>query len=623
MNWTEGNLARHSRARQRNVLLARQKQHFAKVRNNLLSTNNSQRPIVISFQRPHNSSDTNGHGLFTAIRREPLSNPSASTSKWDLELNLSAQESPNSPCHNHDQRTVDVDSKRRKLLARTDWTGLRLQDAEPLNVNFPGQFYIGRRWGSESRPSRKRSHPARDGFMFHDEDCPRAVKKSRMRIQIGSQEIRPSIETGSELSARLSERESSSGWDGSMSYEISASRSSPSTRAMSSSENHLLASVSLSDNPAFTGSERAHKSSETPACVSYASLDLHEPAPLRTNPYPVLRWSETDSASEDRGSMKVEIERRIRPVPPSQESDQRRWKDWVLSDSSPNSSLNAQSTAISLTPVSPWASRSSASLPSQLQRSLPILELDSLSNGQPYEHSLSSLDDTHQVPLGHIQQPSGSVSEHPNGRVSRVGDPVLANDALGQKLDQTQPRRAVVEDLNAQWMQFAYGDDEDDSEEILMNAFKEAAHQAAKELVPSETSHSISDQTDVSATCRTSLRTVDEDIQNSRAIYEDDPSGSHIAIHGTNNTESVSSNMATMASSGDRSIGKPHFKIPKPFEGKFAEPKFLPDIRFGRDMATVKKGGRGRRKKRALDGRTDIRCLPDFNDDPIEDIDDT
>jgi hypothetical protein len=183
----------------------------------------------------------------------------------------------------------------------------------------------------------------------------------------------------------------------------------------------------------------------------------------------------------------------------------------------------------------------------------------------------------------------------------------------------------VPNDLNDIWMKFAYGDD--NSEELLLDVFKEAAHQAAVELRPSIRSVSVDEPVETVATCGTEQSPVvyerTNDVVSSRSSSE-----SHIATQGTTVSEPALSNAATVGSSNEPSRNVTRFVMPKSFVGKHIneyQDAIARDFMANAPTDGRKnrgKGGKKKKKKMAIDGRTDIRSLPDFDGDPIEEIED-
>ncbi|KAI0146152.1 hypothetical protein GGR57DRAFT_293655 [Xylariaceae sp. FL1272] len=579
MNWTEGRLARHSRARQQNALLTRQKQHFAKVRNSILNSSNKPGHIAISFMKRESS--------------QP-SSPSQSAIPTTRNAQGFSSFTPLGSHHLHKEArsaTDDADDirllKRRKLLGKSDWAGLAMQ--EPLDVDFPGQFYSTKRWGRYPGPSHKPQHKNHSYPPYGEEERTNLYAKAPMRIQIGSEEVRPSLATGSLPSIRPSEskHESLAG--------TYRQQSSPGSSQYASSISKFIESNRILRTP--------RTKEETPAHIVYSSSMIHAPRPQRVVTR-ILDWSDSiidsdrTSVSEDRGSMQVEIERPTRPVPVSQESEQREWKKWLLSDDDLSSRPATHiSSSIRLASGSGRDPRSSTALPSHLQRELPPFSMSS---------------DTHIQAAQEPQSPYGAPVSH----CETIAPPY---DISGNK-DNQQPnlkmkKQEMSDDLNEIWKRFVCIDDED-TDELFSTAFKEAAHQAAKELRPSETPDIVDTQTDTGATCGTEPSMISESLLTDTFDSETSATGT-LSTQRPIASEAGLSNKATVGSSDDPPSCTV-FTMPKSFAGKNSNanvPITAPAL-----LSEVGGGKRRRRKqKRNADGRTDIRRLPDFEGDPIED----
>ncbi|KAI3325872.1 hypothetical protein HD806DRAFT_426159 [Xylariaceae sp. AK1471] len=594
MNWTEGSLARHSRGRQRNAVIARQKQHFAKARSNLLSGRTNQCPVTISFLPPESTPNLSYRSALSQKHHDRLSSPL---------LSIKREPKRERPAYLRDDDNIAASTnidKRKRLLEKSDWAGLGLQ--KPLDISFPGQIYATRRWIRAARFPERVPNQLREYGAVHGEGRLGHRKRPSMRIQVGSQEIQPSIATGSQSSVKRDTTEPER--SAHISRHNLTSRSSHCMRSTPGCEGYGYANIAISDI------SRALPTSlhgpETPVNVVYSSSVIHEPTPHRDINLPVLQWS--PPSSEAQGSMEVEIERPARPVPSSQESEQQRWKDWVLCGRSSNLPSNSPLTTMDTSDVHTRDSASSATLPSHLQLRLPSLHLSDAAH----------------------EPPGWSLSEHSsNEGVVGSCDPSLDNQRpLTNHKSQTSNQRCtpqekpdVPDDLNDIWMKFAYGDDEN-SEELLMDGLKEAAHQAAVELRPSDTSGSEDEHVETAATCGTES-SIEYQHMNC-AISPRSSADSHIATLGTTDSETAPSNMATVGSSGKPPRNTMRFIMPKAFVGKHVhgdQDAIARAFTANGPTSSKKKKGK-RRKKMAMDGRTDIRSLPDFDGDPIEEIED-
>ncbi|KAI0473243.1 hypothetical protein GGR56DRAFT_653814 [Xylariaceae sp. FL0804] len=605
MNWTEGNLARHSRGRQRNALLARQKQHFAKSRNRLSNTGITRSPVAISFMA---SSRTRGRE-----KQRHSSSPSL----------VHKRRGPREPVARSTELTSSYFEKKRRLLEKADWAGLSLQ--QPLDITFPGQERsVGEsRWGTARHHGRRPLHTRPASIEGHRPEMLEKFRSQPLRIQIGSQEIQPSLGTLSQQSQRRR---------GSISRAMgppvhTSAREAPSLAASKRQSRLYEASgVSQSSGSSFRAAAPTRSSAgriasakepanlarpETPAQIVYASSVIHEPAPRRADGFTVLQWS--PASSEDRGSLQVEIERPPRPVPPSQERQQRQWKDWVLSSSIPDETTGNSSISSNLATL-PSLSSSGPELPSHMQMSLPTLDVSSESLHSSLLVSRSSAaTDRHQL--------TEDMGAHQGNQKDRQDEKADRREERGPNRQEKQS----AENLDSAWMMFALGDD---SEELKEAAFKEATHQAAMELRPSSPPDNVSNNVTLeAATGETDHATYNRDHAGPLGAtqYEGttarSPVYSNAATRGTAITESEPSNLATAGSSDEQSHNSRFIK-PRPFIGKLAEPgTSLPLAPSGTIKA--KKGRKGRKLAKtriASDGRTDIRSLPDYGGDPIEEF---
>ncbi|KAF2963480.1 hypothetical protein GQX73_g10095 [Xylaria multiplex] len=600
MNWTEGSLARHSRGRQRNVLIARQKQHFAKARSNLLNGAYKAAPVSISFLQSKSASQSPRRVLSHRDYNHTSSTPPSPLVDRDPPREYPTYQRDD----DYDTLPPDLD-RRRRLLEKPDWAGLRLQ--EPLDISFPGQIYATRRWTRASIHPRERAPgELRNYAAAHEEKRYKRLKRSSMRIQIGSQEIQPSIATASQLGIKPRafdlENLASAHWNHSMSDD---------NWDLPPPKRELYDFESLDFDSSSRISTTSLGKPEVPVNVRYASAVIHQPAPCRTTNFQVPKW--VSSSSEDGRSMQVEIEEPVRPVSPSQESEQQKWKDWVLYEESLNVPSCSPTIRLGTSQISTKGSEGSAvTLPSHLQPQLPMLRLSSeLEPEQEHtlRHSPKSTDEEETT----RNDSSFQDDQHPPDNHNLL--PPNRQCISPKKLD-------VPDDLNEIWRKFAYGDDEN-SEELLKDAFKEAAHQAAVELRPSKTPSSVDGYTETAATCGTELCSIDQRCQDD-PISSDLFSVSNMAMKGTTASETASSNIATIASSDEPPHNPKWFTLPKAFVGKHAntDPASIAKAIVTNIPRSGKKGRGKRRKKMATDGRTDIRSLPDFDGDPIEEIED-
>lgn len=603
MNWTEGNLSRHSKGRQRNELLARQKQHFAKVRSGLLNSGPKQKSISISFlSSPH--SRTSGHRdhSVNVSPRSPSIPPL-------LEKRRRTKESQDSP-----QSQSSIREKKRRLLDKTDWVGLDLQ--QPIDITFPGRLQpaAGSKWSRVDRPRVHTVQRIRETRTSPRFEAPPSANPRPLKIQIGSQAIQPSQYTASQPSTRR--------------YSLV-----PRRLASSSLRSNTISSPPPSHArqlyaPAGNGSETSHiyearrdgiyreyggayreippvkpPTPEEPARVAYASSIMHEPAPHRPNSFSVLGWS--PSSSEDRGSMQVEIERPSRPVPLSQNADQERW--WGLAVGS-SESLPEESSMNSQVGI-PLSDSSTSMLSSQFQGRVSNQDVSS-----DLGFSTSYLD------LGpapgrqgeeNVQSAPGKIDDQIFEHGERLNQPQKEVQKEGQRGTKKQVQKEVQPvDDNAAWMKLVFDGDSDELEE---KAFEEATHEAAMEMHPSDSSTGLAGAVESVADQETDT-SFGQEREPSETTFPETSSESRLATQGTVVSESAASDVATAGSTQVAESEAPfRFAIPRTFVGKLVDPNAIP-----RKPPIPPR--RGRPKKKAADGRTDIRRLPDFDGDPIEEF---
>ncbi|KAI1098649.1 hypothetical protein F4804DRAFT_324104 [Jackrogersella minutella] len=585
MNWTEGNLSRHSRGRQRNELLIRQKQHFAKVRNGLHNGGVKQSPISISFLGTQRSKD---------LKRREYSNSMTCQSPSSPLLIKKRKRTPDSSDSLGHQ--LSIREKRRRLLDKEDWVGLNLQ--QPIDIGFPGQHQAitGSRWAGVSRP---RVRAAQKLHRRSDTTRLEASQKAHshpLKVQIGSQVINSSVSTTSrryslapQPSARSSQRRPNPipSPEPSQAHHLYLAPNNVQPSQMPRRNHHETERISGAGH--FKGPVKPPLSEDPPYVVCASSI-IHEPAPRRKNHnHMVLHWS--PSMSEDGGSMQVEIERQAKSIPPSQDADHEFWRNLVAnsSDNLPIDISTSSQVATSL-----QNSRASA-LPSHLQRRLPSYEISSeprRSTGYGFSELSTSDQDT----------PAAIYAED-------------VNTSRKQTPDHPQVEVKPV-DENSAWMKFAFDGDID---ELEATVFAEAAHQAAAELLPSDTSENGADTS--ATTMIDETEPAGSEKKGDDSLSSGTSSESRMATHGTVASESVYSNIAT---AGSTSVveSEPRFRFAQPriFVGKLADS----DVTTTQGPPPLLHHGkrRGRPKKRTADGRANIRRLPDFDGDPIEEFDD-
>lgn len=165
MNWTEGNLSRHSRNRKHNEGYLRQKEHFAKVRSGLLNSNvNTSPPSISLFAQARCSvSHASRHASQTippnSSRKRSQEAVPLETSQYFTNISV---ELPSPASFQKEQAEAEaLRRKKQKLLTKNDWAGTDLQKPIQLEFSKPRTSH-GNPWGG-SRSSR---HSSKQRFRY-------------------------------------------------------------------------------------------------------------------------------------------------------------------------------------------------------------------------------------------------------------------------------------------------------------------------------------------------------------------------------------------------------------------------------------------------------------------------
>ena len=709
MNWTEGNLARHSRGRQRNQPLARQKQHFAKARNNVLNDGAKQSPITISFLGHEHVADRHHRDKIPSeLHTSPLQlvrkhhherHKERSLSKVESTSRLSDRAHGSKPGHDtqqasdkvrlsrgdkrplgpqlsgsNDGQSSQLHEKRRKLLKKADWVGISSQQL--LAIDFTGQRtrHDGLGWsrpvGHQRRQNNLRtlidanrtSHgtpqlsckPYSSGQ--HGQGFP-------LRIQIGSQEIQPSITTSSHIN------------DGQASLVSRKTHNSPRAGTGSSSSRFRQQHISRSDNRMTAKNKSAllpsgpkprtvrhggdtSQSSTTDAATGEANFPhvvcsssiIHEPVPRRAGAFKVLQWRPSDVESESAESIEAQVGRLEPTVPASQAIENETWR-LLTAQSDEESESTAPSLFHYVSPTKPDISPGISALPSQLEYELPSLSLLETSSPKSQHIGTEAQEPVDAASLINIPEETPGhldLSSTPNHSTipSQVPAPVLELGTTGNICDETKAKPSEKNEEQA-WMDFVF---EDNSDELRDKAFKEAAYMTSHDLKPSDTSDStdnwslLNNNSSVDpfdsafppgAPVAETLEYGDAEKSCIFDVFNMTPSPvtadeSQVATKGTQGTllSDSSKNISTetdrplRTSPRQKSAGTGfRFAAPKAFVGKLADAISKNKRQATQYTSTSTKSGTGRRKrKRAMDGRPSIRNLPNHDDDPIEEF---
>ncbi|KAL2204095.1 hypothetical protein CC79DRAFT_1336743 [Sarocladium strictum] len=155
MNWTEGALARHSRRRGWNPGLARQKEYFAKARAGKKPAADHQSTFVPSYIASATPQRTSSAGVETPIlpyhpsTSRGLQDTPDTSSILDGDNNGKAPRSLSSSKTSKASPTAaphsKIEAKRRRLLQQNDWTGVSLPRPPDINFDHIRHDYLSRK----------------------------------------------------------------------------------------------------------------------------------------------------------------------------------------------------------------------------------------------------------------------------------------------------------------------------------------------------------------------------------------------------------------------------------------------------------------------------------------------
>lgn len=208
MNWTEGALARHSRRKGWDKDAARQKEYFAKARARKNEVTGKRKLDPSSFipdyiprpeDHPHTPPTTrkkpNGSRKRLIYQKNDRDGRASSASSRSSGLRSGRSTRNSHEERRQSRRHESIDSKRRKLLEKTDWTGINFQ--KPIVVDFSWQKSHGpkhsltqqlasntNRHLVEDLSRKERHHKNRMG------NTPDRGYGDSMRIQIGGHDLR-------------------------------------------------------------------------------------------------------------------------------------------------------------------------------------------------------------------------------------------------------------------------------------------------------------------------------------------------------------------------------------------------------------------------------------------------
>ncbi|OHW93702.1 hypothetical protein CSPAE12_07427 [Colletotrichum incanum] len=233
MNWTEGALARQSRGKGWKPELAKQKQYFAKARAGLP---NASKPSVasVSFlsrqpdmptahpgkrppktliqssphlrRRQSQHGETRGRHFGRSPRQRPREEEPSTVNHDSPKLHMSLRTNSKRK-HTVDEKE-DMDMKRRRLLQKSDWAGINVQKAMPLQFSASSNLAGSQIWGFRNKHATGQPAPffqriSRDKITMRESAPSHSgtqVEDSGIRIRIGSEDIRLGI--GSQITTK-------------------------------------------------------------------------------------------------------------------------------------------------------------------------------------------------------------------------------------------------------------------------------------------------------------------------------------------------------------------------------------------------------------------------------------
>ncbi|ETS74907.1 hypothetical protein PFICI_13391 [Pestalotiopsis fici W106-1] len=741
MNWTEGNLARHSRGRANNEVLRRQKQHFARARSRMLSGQARQSPVAISFLndthkpqaraesdpstsqqqdtntfqsdgRPFNESRTPWRIRNVAFGQDDTREArqeSASLSPWGAYQASNRKRPALAEIFNQEQ----ANEKRRRLLEKPDWAGLEMQ--QPIDLVLPGQTRMssGRRWSKidpnttrHSLDVQQRGHRTLSASRNYSSEHVKTFQQRPLgpiRVRIGSQSVTNTADSPDWLSSEEQMQALRMPRNRSRRYAQNEPRRGSSV-SLSSGDRECSYSM-ISTDDASCSIQTKHEDSSK----------IHHPIPQRAHTSKILQWSPS-FRSDDSVSVHAQIGRPKR-WPPSEVAADMRWLEHIMPAENICIPLTRGSSLLESPPhrpdISPGISellvqssqvnhRDSEGTPvhsssEEVRRAgylQPVNQPSILSTAASQSitsHGIPSFEASHGMMPGATKtckrppqvissiDPPTSEQRHtgmtgnPNSLVNRTKDAKSCDNSKSTKIH-GKVHQSEADDNDA-WMKFVFGDCEVDSH---AEVFREALHEAARDLAlprtpqkaakiafggdinyeveaPQTSNQSISAQRgseEASSNSATTSRfaiigspspeqmppirhqgEMEEDLVTPPTNVSDDTrfTTSPIPVDvssgsGVPPTDSPKSNEATVDGSTVSEISQQIFRFaaPRTFVGKLARSGIKPKDIPSQSAITGSRGqrrtttGRRSKKKKWSDDRANIRELPDFDEDPIE-----
>ncbi|CAI6097670.1 unnamed protein product [Clonostachys chloroleuca] len=665
MNWTEGALARHSRRRGWNEDAARQKQYFAKARAHrcqrsvLTNTSEGTNGSFVPDHIPQTPKSALANSNITSIsqtsaQKSRRRTQRLSTRKMAPETFVSPffemgrkreRDSPINKGLSPNSLSPDIESKRQKLLEKRDWTGIEVQ--KPLIVDF-----------SHPRPENLFSHQRKGAYRGHAS----AYKvDDPMKIRIGAHNLEWSNNNNSLVTPSLTSEflPSLQDWESfgpctpvhvpsSPSHDSFGVSTSPSVQA-----NILQPYCHLQGagyNAGFLHGQGMNYNSLNGCCgaeepkykVQSTPAEFHHPQPSRGE-RPRL-FDLRSPEPQQSGSMIVELGG---PVPYQNSDEEEEWRNWlhsmdefsfdhnfILDGEYEMSSTLTPGISEAACPVL-WSSRDST----QVQPESPVTLVEELEESENKKTSMTQIeweqDSQHSNPGAGTEKlctvnPTEVHATSQDLMLPSVCD-LLAAPAF-QAFDdfvgvEEAPQMSYVDLLEEATGNLTEADDEEIWKKFIFDNDSDLTESTVGEVQTDTATERMDNQSSCHSAYVQSTPNGDTDITSFGKNVSDNPGGFEWSLNETSSPNLLENclieDKPQLYEQGPLS-GNPEqddfkFHHPRPFIGRLAsQTKATPKPRDSPLKRT-----RGRPKKKRDAQRPDIRAMPNFDGDPIDDpIDD-
>ncbi|OIW28509.1 hypothetical protein CONLIGDRAFT_644689 [Coniochaeta ligniaria NRRL 30616] len=474
MNWTEGKLARHSRARQgkqSKQTLLRQKEHFAKARAGLLPNASKQTPPSVPLF-PSAVSRHTEDSTFAAMLHH-------TTAPVDIPERLKRPRLSSSPrghpstgrpvsSHHFGQRKIGprdpdpssagglddtaIREKRRKLLREHDWAGIRMQ--KPIPVRFEQNPSGESKWNRRRRSTASRARHLigdRYGQLRNVNDSIEHPQRTQdVRVTVGSQEVRlgegSSILQPDHLPMAHEALQTYRGAHMPVTFLTSSSASEFTNGHIPMILLNSCPSVTDPKEKLKTGSQRKAQRSSSFTSISESSRSHHAKddsgrrrhlkAPIPVRHLPGLHMS-LISGSLDHGpddSMVAQVGQPVSPIPSSRIEDNEVWRRFAaLSQSNAgqgNSALD-ESNRFEQPRISPGVSTRCQRIISAATSQHPPVSSGIMDASGSYQRTSSYDSPKHDAYFRQAMSSAGGQSvSHPSTNVSTDGQGTVSYDSI-------------------------------------------------------------------------------------------------------------------------------------------------------------------------------------------------